>query len=124
VTGWPRGAIVVADILILGYLIVHAVVTVWILVLSRRRVLEFTPRDTAWTRTALLQSPLAPTVPIVIPAYDEEAGILDATRAALSLEYPNLEVVVVDDGGRRDRPHLRRLHDHRRAPPSVPERLG
>ncbi|WP_236831412.1 glycosyltransferase family 2 protein [Blastococcus sp. KM273128] len=35
---------------------------------------------------------------LLIPAHDEEAGILDTLRAALGQRYPALEVVLVDDG--------------------------
>ncbi|MBS3737158.1 MAG: glycosyltransferase family 2 protein [Candidatus Bipolaricaulota bacterium] len=43
-----------------------------------------------------------PGVTIVIPAYNEESVIAESTRQALSLEYPNIEVIVVDDGSSDD----------------------
>ncbi len=43
-------------------------------------------------------SPLTPAVSILVPAHDEEAGILDTLSAALGQKYPALEVVLVDDG--------------------------
>jgi len=39
-----------------------------------------------------------PQVTVLIPAYNEEAVIVDTVRAVLASNYPNLEVVVVDDG--------------------------
>ena len=39
-----------------------------------------------------------PEVSVLIPAYNEEAVIVDTVRAALASDYPNLEVLVVDDG--------------------------
>jgi cellulose synthase/poly-beta-1,6-N-acetylglucosamine synthase-like glycosyltransferase/peptidoglycan/xylan/chitin deacetylase (PgdA/CDA1 family)/spore germination protein YaaH len=39
-----------------------------------------------------------PQVTVLIPAYNEEAVIVDTVRAALASNYSNLEVVVVDDG--------------------------
>ena len=41
---------------------------------------------------------LALGVSVVMPAYDEEVGIVTSTTAMLSLRYPRHEVVVVDDG--------------------------
>jgi cellulose synthase/poly-beta-1,6-N-acetylglucosamine synthase-like glycosyltransferase len=41
---------------------------------------------------------LALGVSVIVPAYNEEAGIVTATTAMLSLRYPRHEVVVVDDG--------------------------
>ena len=43
-------------------------------------------------------SPLTPPVSLIVPAYNEEAGIEEAVRAMLALRYPHFEVVVVDDG--------------------------
>jgi cellulose synthase/poly-beta-1,6-N-acetylglucosamine synthase-like glycosyltransferase len=48
-------------------------------------------------------SPLArrwqlPPVSVVVPAYNEEIGIAATVRSLVASDYPNLEVVVVDDG--------------------------
>ena len=40
----------------------------------------------------------APTVTIIVPAYNEEAVIVPALRSLLELRYPAYEVLVVDDG--------------------------
>ncbi len=39
-----------------------------------------------------------PPVSVLIPAYNEEAVIVETVNAALASDYPRLEVVVVDDG--------------------------
>ena len=39
-----------------------------------------------------------PTVSVLIPAYNEEAVILDTVRSVLAAKYPRLEVLVIDDG--------------------------
>ncbi|HXW62620.1 MAG TPA: glycosyltransferase [Candidatus Acidoferrales bacterium] len=39
-----------------------------------------------------------PNASVLIPAYNEEAVIVSTVRAALGSNYPNLEVLVVDDG--------------------------
>jgi len=41
---------------------------------------------------------VAPTVSVLIPAYNEEARIRETIDACLALDYPDFEVVVVDDG--------------------------
>jgi cellulose synthase/poly-beta-1,6-N-acetylglucosamine synthase-like glycosyltransferase len=43
-------------------------------------------------------SPLTPPVSILLPAYNEEAGIVESVRSLLALRYPELEVIVVNDG--------------------------
>ncbi|WEL20134.1 glycosyltransferase [Halorhabdus sp. BNX81] len=43
-------------------------------------------------------SPFYPGIGIVVPAYNEEATIVESVRSMLSLNYPETEVVVVNDG--------------------------
>lgn len=37
-------------------------------------------------------------VSIIVPAYNEEAGIVESVRSLLSLRYPQMEIIVVNDG--------------------------
>lgn len=46
---------------------------------------------------AALSDPV-PSVSILVPAYNEEHVILETVRAALASDYPDLRVIVVDDG--------------------------
>lgn len=46
----------------------------------------------------LKESPLAPPVTIIVPAHNEEKSIRVAVRNLLELDYPQLELVVVNDG--------------------------
>jgi len=43
-------------------------------------------------------SPFYPGIGIVVPAYNEAATIVESIRSMLSLNYPELEIVVVNDG--------------------------
>jgi cellulose synthase/poly-beta-1,6-N-acetylglucosamine synthase-like glycosyltransferase len=43
-------------------------------------------------------SPLAKPISIIAPAYNEENSIVESVRNLLSLEYPQYEVIVVNDG--------------------------
>jgi cellulose synthase/poly-beta-1,6-N-acetylglucosamine synthase-like glycosyltransferase len=54
-------------------------------------------------------SPLTPPVSILLPAYNEEAGIVESVRSLLALRYPSFEIVIVDDGS-TDRT-VERLHE-------------
>lgn len=43
-------------------------------------------------------APLAPPISIIAPAHNEEASIRVAVRNFLDLDYPELEIIVVNDG--------------------------
>jgi cellulose synthase/poly-beta-1,6-N-acetylglucosamine synthase-like glycosyltransferase len=43
-------------------------------------------------------SPLTPPISVLLPAYNEEAGIVESVRSLLALRYPEHEVIVVNDG--------------------------
>jgi biofilm PGA synthesis N-glycosyltransferase PgaC len=47
-------------------------------------------------------SPLSPGISLIAPAYNESLTIIDNVRSLLSLEYPKLEVIVVNDGSKDD----------------------
>ncbi|MFJ5995979.1 glycosyltransferase family 2 protein [Streptomyces sp. NPDC092370] len=45
-----------------------------------------------------VEGPFTPPISVIMPAYNEAAGITEAVRAMLLLHYPVFEVIVVDDG--------------------------
>jgi len=45
-------------------------------------------------------SPMAPPITVIAPAHNEEASIRVAVRNLLELDYPELEVIVVNDGSK------------------------
>src|SRR5208282_582051 len=47
---------------------------------------------------ALRHSPLTRPVTIIIPAWNEQDVIVNSVRSALQADYPDLQVMVVDDG--------------------------
>lgn len=57
-------------------------------------------RVTETEKLVLSRSPLMPRVAILAPAYNEAATIRDSVRAMLNLNYPDYEVVVINDGSK------------------------
>ncbi len=47
-------------------------------------------------------SPFTPPITLIVPAHDEERSIVGSVGALLRLEYPSLEVIVVNDGSNDD----------------------
>jgi peptidoglycan-N-acetylglucosamine deacetylase len=66
-----------------------------------------------------------PQVTVLIPAYNEEAAVVQTIKAALACDYPKLEVLVMDDGSTDQTPDLVRAnfgHDPRVRMISQPNR--
>jgi cellulose synthase/poly-beta-1,6-N-acetylglucosamine synthase-like glycosyltransferase/spore germination protein YaaH/peptidoglycan/xylan/chitin deacetylase (PgdA/CDA1 family) len=51
-----------------------------------------------------------PQVTVLIPAFNEEAAIVQTIKAALSCDYPKLEILVMDDGSTDHTPELVRTN--------------
>ena len=65
-----------------------------------------------------------PPISVIIPAYDMAASIIHSVDAQLALEYPQFEVIVVDDGSKDDTfSQLREAYDLYEVPPAFPAQL-
>ena len=91
-------AIRLADDVVLVYFLVLNSLILGLVLLGFRA----TRRDTARVHTgdlrALMQSPLMPPVSVLVPAYNEELGVVETVQSLLQLRYPRFEVVVINDG--------------------------
>jgi len=52
--------------------------------------------------TAILSSDMAPSVSVLAPAYNEGKNVVDNVRSLLSLNYVNLEIIIINDGSDDD----------------------
>ncbi len=97
---WVSQGLMVFDLGVLAYFLVinllyvlFSVVAFFSLVQHRRR----------WTSRALdvvMRSPATQGISVIAPAYNEEATIEQSLRSLLLLNYPQFEVVVVNDGSK------------------------
>ncbi|MGY1837033.1 glycosyltransferase [Blastococcus sp. SYSU DS0510] len=97
-SGLLTDVVLTASWTVLGYTLLLDLSMLALVLLGARRVAEARRWRGAEGHGEIFASPLTPAVSLLIPAHDEEAGILDTLRAALGQRYPALEVVLVDDG--------------------------
>ena len=97
----PTAFLQVVEWLFFGYFIliylVYALLNVFAVIRIRRylQVAELTAADNVFSSLDL-------PVSVVVPAYNESDSIITATRAMLQVEYPDYEVIVVNDGSTDD----------------------
>jgi cellulose synthase/poly-beta-1,6-N-acetylglucosamine synthase-like glycosyltransferase len=51
-------------------------------------------------REAIMKSPLTPAISLIVPAYNEAMTVKESVGCMLKLDYPNYEVIVVNDGSK------------------------
>lgn len=64
----------------------------WKDVIGHRRRRLYQSEDEFYSST------LTPGVSLLVPAYNEEAGIVESVRSLLALRYPQFEVIIANDG--------------------------
>ena len=89
---------IACDVVILSYFFLGNGIYTGLMLLALRATWLHTRRLAYQGLDALRQSPLAPPVTIIIPAWNEQDVIVSSVRSALEGDYPKLQVIVVDDG--------------------------
>ena len=69
---------------------------------STRSSLHYKNKNSFGDLSKVMASPIAPTITIIAPAYNESLTIVENIRSLLSLKYVNYEVMVVNDGSKDD----------------------
>ena len=96
---------------ILRFLVLHAIFIITALIFSTYLMLtifsaislrKYLRKNSYVDYNTIVSSPLAPTLSVIAPAYNESQTIVDNIRTLLSLYYNNYEVIVVNDGSTDD----------------------
>ena len=73
---------------------------VFIAVLSTVDLLFHTKKSKYFRFNSIKEYKELPSISIIAPAYNEEASIIESIRSLLSLDYPKMEVIIVNDGSK------------------------
>ena len=99
---WAMHLIQTISLVILLYFSALQLVLFGLLILSffdmRRRLAQNFYAD----YEAVAKSHFTFPISVLVPAYNESAGIVDSVRSVLSLDYPQHEVIVINDGSTDD----------------------
>lgn len=84
--------------LILFYALIIAAITGILAMISAWHTRKYVRYNKLDDDKAVLSSPMAPSISLIVPMYNEEKNIIDSVRSLLSLRYNNYDVIVVNDG--------------------------
>ena len=93
-----RSVLEVLAFLALGYFVVLNAVYLIFTAIAWREITHHRRERRYAAVDEVFASPLTPPISMLVPAYNEEAGIVESVRSLLALRYPEHEVVVVNDG--------------------------
>ncbi len=73
-----------------------------LIILSGIETINYFRKNSFVNYKDILSSPMAPSISIIAPAYNEGLNIVDNVRSLLSSHYVNYEVIIVNDGSKDD----------------------
>jgi cellulose synthase/poly-beta-1,6-N-acetylglucosamine synthase-like glycosyltransferase len=85
---------------VLGYFLILNVSYIILFLISLREVLRFLRRTFFSDYQQILRSNMTLPITLIVPAHNEEKTIVDTVRSLQMLNYPEFEIIVVNDGSR------------------------
>ena len=85
---------------VIGYFVLLNAVYFTTSLLAFRRLRRYAYKIEAYPDASLMIAEILPPITILAPAYNEEATCVESTHSLLALEYPDYEVVIINDGSR------------------------
>lgn len=89
-----------ASLIILTYFLVANIVYTILMAVSLYGVTLHSRFAAHTSHASIADSPVTPPITLIVPAYNEQNVIATTVRAVLNLEYPQKEIIVVDDGSK------------------------
>jgi cellulose synthase/poly-beta-1,6-N-acetylglucosamine synthase-like glycosyltransferase len=84
--------------LVLFYFLIIVTVYIFLNIISFLKIFNYTKRIKYFERKKIFQLHNFKPVTIIVPAYNERNGIVDCVHSLLQLDYPEYQLIVVNDG--------------------------
>jgi cellulose synthase/poly-beta-1,6-N-acetylglucosamine synthase-like glycosyltransferase len=97
---WLRDVLEVSGVVVLIYFALFNLIYLGLTAVAWRGIARHRHSRAYAGVEEMLASPLTPGVSVLLPAYNEQAGVVESVRSLLALRYPRLEVIVVNDGSK------------------------
>ena len=85
--------------LVFAYTLILLAGYMWLVFMSRlaQKQLDVNLPDDDTIKYLMQGSPLTPAVSIIAPAYNEEVTIIDSVNSIMQIDYPDYEIIIVND---------------------------
>jgi len=83
---------------ITGYFVFINTVYILMLLVAFRAIKKYSHHVQSLEMKNLFLSPFAKPVSLLVPAYNEQASIVESVKSILQLEYPVYEIILINDG--------------------------
>jgi cellulose synthase/poly-beta-1,6-N-acetylglucosamine synthase-like glycosyltransferase len=99
---WIRTLLRLADHAIVGYFVLINTSYLVLTLVAGLEFVQYRRRLPYAGAEDIFRSPLTQPISILLPAYNEGAGIVASVQAITALRYPRFEIIVIDDGSTDD----------------------
>lgn len=89
------------SVIVVYFLAVNSLYLV-LLVSAALEMVSYRRRSWHQDQSMLLGSPIAPRISMLAPAHNESSTVAESVRSLLTLRYPNLEILLINDGSTDD----------------------
>jgi diguanylate cyclase (GGDEF)-like protein len=93
-----HNALVVTGIVVLAYFAVLNLILLIFTAIAWRQVTHHARAKVYGGAEEAFSSPLTPAISVLMPAFNEQAGIIESVRSLVRLRYSQHEVIVINDG--------------------------
>jgi cellulose synthase/poly-beta-1,6-N-acetylglucosamine synthase-like glycosyltransferase len=83
---------------ITGYFVFINIAYIFMLMIAFNAIRKYSQHVQSLEMKNLFLSPFAKPVSLLVPAYNEEASIVESVKSILQLQYPTYEIVLINDG--------------------------
>lgn len=90
----------ISSYVVIAYMLFSSLSYLGLFMLAFRKVKKEDKLDRRESTEDFLRNQYTYPVSILVPAYNEEVGVVSTVRSLLALEYPEKEVIVIDDGSK------------------------
>lgn len=86
------------NFVITGYFVFINISYIFMLMIAFNAIRKYSQRVQSLEMKNLFLSPFAKPVSLLVPAYNEEASIVESVKSILQLQYPTYEIILINDG--------------------------